>query len=94
MTRQRLPFARELPAKAIARSDPLRLAIYTSSVPFVCNGALCFHPAPGTHVANIYKTLLNRRVFFSFHRLITARTSNDRRVIHSIVHNQPIAAAD
>ena len=50
---------------------------------------LRFHTAPGTHVANIHKTLLNRRAFFCFHRLITAGTSNDRRVIHSILHNQP-----
>src|SRR5262245_18083597 len=37
-------------------------------------------------VANIHKTLL-RRAFFCFHRLITAGTSNDRRLIHSILHN-------
>src|SRR5262249_36537042 len=46
----------------------------------------CFHAAPGSHVANIHKTLL-RRAFFCFHRLITAGTSNDRRLIHSILHN-------
>jgi hypothetical protein len=36
------------------------------------------HPA---HVANIHKTLCNRRAFFCF-----PGTSNDRRVIHSILH--------
>src|SRR5262249_60338108 len=71
------------------RSDTLRLAIYPSSVRFVCNGALPFHAPPGTHVANIHKTPLNRRAFFCFHRLITAGTSDDRRAIHSILHNQP-----
>ena len=79
---QQRPYARSV-------HDLLRLAIYTNSVRFVCNGALRFHAAPGTHVANIHKTLLNRRAFFCFHRLITAGTSNDRRVIHSILHNQP-----
>ena len=40
-----------------------------------------------THVANIHKTLCNRRTFFCFHRLITAGTSNDRRVIHTVLHS-------
>jgi hypothetical protein len=84
------PFRLRIASKGpYARSDPLGLAIYTSSVRFVCNGALGFHAAPGTHVANIHKTLLNRRAFFCFHRLITAGTSDDRRAIHSILHNQP-----
>jgi hypothetical protein len=47
------------------------------SARFVCNGALRFHPAPGTYVANIHKTLLKRRAFFCFHRKITAGTPND-----------------
>jgi hypothetical protein len=75
--------------------DQLRLATYTNSVRFVCNGALRFRAAPGTNVANIHETLLNRRAFFCFHRLIAAGTSNDRRVIHWILHNpSPTAVAD
>jgi hypothetical protein len=62
-------------------------AASTNSVRFIRNGALRFHAAFGTHVANIHKTLLNRRAVFRFHRLITARTSNDRWVIHSTLHN-------
>jgi hypothetical protein len=68
-----------------ASTTHLSLAIYTNSVRFVGNGALRFHAAPGAHVSNIHKTLLNRRAFFCFNRLITAGTSNDRRVIHSIL---------
>ena len=69
--------------------------IYTNSVRFVCNGALRFRAAPGANVANIHETLLNRRAFFCFHRLIAAGTSNDRRVIQSILHNpSPTAVAN
>ena len=71
----------------ISVDDLLRLATYTNLVRLVCNGALRFHAAPGTHVANIHKTLLKRRAFFCFHRLITAGTPNDRRRIHTILHN-------
>ena len=45
-----------------------------------CNGALGFHAARGTYVANIHKTLDNRRAFLSFHRLVTTGTPHDRRV--------------
>ena len=58
-----------------------------TSARFVCNGALRFHAAPGTYVANIHKTLSSRRAFFCFHRLITAGTPNNRRLIHAILHN-------
>ncbi len=69
------------PAQANVRWRP------ATSARFVFNGALRFHPAPGTYVANIHKTLLKRRAFFCFHRLITAGTPNDRRLIHTILHS-------
>jgi hypothetical protein len=58
-----------------------------NSVWFLCNGALRFHAAPRTDVANIHKALGDPRAFFCFHRLITAGTSHDRRVIHTIPHS-------
>ena len=58
-----------------------------TSARFICNGALRFHPAPGTHVGNIHKTPRNRRAFLCFHRPITVGTPNNRRLIHAILHN-------
>jgi hypothetical protein len=69
------------PSRLNARGDSRN-----NSARFVCNGALRFHAAPGTHVANIHKALCNRRAFPCFHRQITTGTPHDRRVIHSILH--------
>jgi hypothetical protein len=66
----------------------------SNSARFVCNGALRFHTAPGTDVANIHKTLGSWRAFLRFHRLITAGTPHDRQIIDTILHNpSPTAVA-
>src|SRR5262245_5066143 len=44
-------------------------------------------PCRTRHTRREYPQDLLRRAFFCFHRLITAGTSNDRRLIHSILHN-------
>ena len=67
--------------RARAAQANVRLATCNFSA-LVCNSALRFHSAPATHVAHLHKTLRNRRAFLCFHRLITAGTPHNRRVIH------------
>src|SRR4029453_19131826 len=55
---------------------------------FFCDGALSFHAARGTHVANIYKSFCYRRAFLCFHRPIAAGTPHDRRFIYTILHGR------
>jgi len=53
------------------------------------NSSLRLHAAHRAYVANVHETASDEHVFFGFHRLITARTSNDRRFAHLALHAPP-----
>src|SRR5215831_10151699 len=83
------PFHCELRAKAICTKRSAQAGeLHQLSAPRLQWGAS--FPCRTRHTRTEYpQDPPNRRASFCFHRLVTAGTSDDRRVIHSILHNQP-----